>query len=86
MTSDGTIAAGRRQALQNRLADTFDVTVRPTADEAPLVETLANDLRSVVTTPQELSVEQQPPLVSARLPALLDAMPVSPLGRPGRPP
>ena len=66
-------------ALQNRLADAFDVTVRPTAGEAPLVETLANDLHSAVTPPQELPVDQQPPVVSARLPVLLDAMPVSPL-------
>ena len=74
MAGEGAIPPVKGPALQNRLADAFDVTVRPTAGEAPLVETLANDLRSVVTTPQELLVDQQPPLVSARLPALLDAM------------
>ena len=85
MAVEGSIPSVKGPALQNRLADAFDVTVRPTAGEAPLVETLANDLRSVVTTPQELLLDQQPPLVSARLPALLDAMPVSPLAEVLRP-
>lgn len=85
MAGEGAIPSVKGPALQNRLADAFDVTVRPTAREASLVETLANDLRSVVTTPQELPVDQQPPLVSARLPALLDAMPVSPLAEVLRP-
>ena len=85
MASEGAIPSVKGPALQNRLADAFDVTVRPTAGEAPLVETLANDLRSVVTIPQELPVHQKPPLVSARLPALLDAMLVSPLAEVLRP-
>ena len=85
MTGESTIAKGRKPLLQNRLADAFDVTVRPTADEAPLIATLASDLRSVITTPQELTVEDQPPMVSARLPALLDAMPASPFAEVLRP-
>ena len=85
MTDESTIAKGRKPLLQNRLADAFDVTVRPTTDEAPLIATLASDLRSVITTPQELAVEDQPPMVSARLPALLDAMPASPFAEVLRP-
>ncbi|MGB0160504.1 MAG: dimethylsulfonioproprionate lyase family protein [Candidatus Puniceispirillaceae bacterium] len=85
MAGEGAIPSVKGPALQNRLADAFDVTVRPTAGEAPLVETLANDLRAVVTTPQELPVDQQPPMVSDRLTALLDAMPVSPLAEVLRP-
>lgn len=71
--------------LQRRLADAFDVTVRPDPDETALVATLAHDLRHAQTRPQDLSQTEMPRLVTARLPALLDAMPVSPLAEVVRP-
>ncbi len=85
MTGDRSMSAAKGRALQNRLADAFDVTVLPTDAEAALVATLAADLRSVATTPQDLSPQSGPPMVTARLPALLDAMPVSPLAEVLRP-
>ena len=45
IAGEGAIPSVKGPCLQNRLADAFDVTVRPTAEETPLVETLANDLR-----------------------------------------
>ena len=71
--------------LQRRLADAFDVTVLPNTNEAPLVATLAHDLRHVAAHPQDLPQAETPGLVTARLPALLDAMPASPLAEVLRP-
>ncbi len=85
MTGDRSMSAAKGRALQNRLAHAFAVTVLPTDAEAELVATLAADLRSVATTPQDLSPQSGPPMVTARLPALLDAMPVSPLAEVLRP-
>ena len=83
--SSRTSTATPPPALQRRLADAFDVTIRPDTSEASLVATLAHDLRHVVTTPQDLPQTQPPRLVAARLPALLDAMPPSPLADTLRP-
>lgn len=74
-----------QHVLQRRLADAFDVTVRPDADTAPLVATLAHDLRHVAVSLQDLPQTETPGLVTARLPALLDAMPASPLAEVLRP-
>ena len=75
----------RQPALQRRLADAYEVTVRPDPAEAPLAATLARDLRHAATTEQEPPQTQAPGLVTSRLPALLDAMPASPLADTLRP-
>ena len=85
MTGKPSMSATKGRALQNRLADAFDVTVLPTEAEVALVATIAADLRSVATTPQDLSSQSSPPMVTAKLPALLDAMPISPLAEVLRP-
>lgn len=78
-------SATSRPVLQRRLADAFDVTVRPTTGDAELLAKLAHDLRHVATSPQDLPQTPDPDLVVARLPSLLDAMPVSPLAEVIRP-
>ena len=83
--SDPRSTAKSKSALQRHLADAFDVTIRPHPAEAQLVKTLAHDLRHVMVSPQELPETQPPALVSARLPALLDAMPASPFAEALRP-
>lgn len=75
----------QQPVLQRRLADAYEVTIRPDADEASLAATLAHDLRHVVTTAQDIPQTQAPGLVTSRLPALLDAMPASPLADTLRP-
>ena len=75
----------QQPVLQRRLADAYEVTIRPDADEASLAATLAHDLRHVVTTAQDIPQTQAPGLVTSRLPALLNAMPASPLADTLRP-